>query len=123
MCLPSFLQRKCLVFLSFQCFPAEDAVFQSHVAVMTAFLWQGDGSWIEVGKGICLCTCRNVRMSMKKDISCLEKRRSLQIILVTVSDKNHPVLLGNQTVVCKDWKRQNHLIHFAVAVSPHTEDA
>ena len=62
-------------------------------------------------------------MPMQQDVSRLERRQMVLMKHMPVGEIEQPAAQGQHPIIGQDGKRQHHLVHFTVTVSPHAEEA
>ena len=60
---------------------------------------------------------------VEQNVSRVQGREALLVEVVAVGGKDHPPSAPQQAVVRQNGELEHHLVHFSVAVAPHTENA
>jgi len=60
-------------------------------------------------------------MPVQQDLSCLQQRRIMRIEYMAMGREHGLSADFQKTVLCQDWKFQDHLVHLRVAVPPYAK--
>lgn len=81
-----------MIHFSIKVLPAHPIPFQNHIAVRTLLLRDGDRAWIQIEIVLPEAfPCRDMGVTMQQDISLLQRRRCLCVVVMPVSGIDQPV--------------------------------